>query len=358
MNEKKDRTAVLLLNHGAADSQPGVRVFLDNIFQDIDIIRLPGGTRFQGPFARLLSKYRAPRVERLYEYMGGGSPLLSYMRAQADALRVRLNQPDGQFVGEVGEVGADGRGEEIEVFLGLRYYSPSIADGLGEAVKRKVRRVVVFPQYPQHSVTTVDSVLRQLARAVAQTPGADQLALSIVPAFGAEPAYVDLMAAKVREAIARAPTSARLLFTAHSVPMKFVDEGDVYPETCQEQAALIAAKAGVNQFDLAYQSRSGPVEWLGPDLPAHVEKLLATGEKHFVLVPLSFVQDHLETLVELDVQLAAGILRAGGSLTRVRTANNAPEFADLCATLVRRELAQPLSGTSGTAQIFGNLQVE
>jgi len=323
------RVAVLLLNHGAADSLPGVPTFLGNIFGDLDIIRLPGGGVVQRRLAALIVHLRAPKVQYLYRFMGGGSPLVPYMRAQAGALEARF---------------ADDPDVDVDVHLALRYYTPSIEEALVEVLASGVRDVVAFPQYPQYSDTTVGSCMNQFARAVEAVPGAEDLDVAIVPAFGADPAYVKFLAGRVRQAMEAAPNGATLLFSAHSIPMKSVREGDPYPDECAEQAALVAAAAGVDSWELAYQSRSGPVAWLTPDLPAHVESLMDDGRRHFVVVPLSFVQDHLETLVELDVQLATEIERRGGTIVRVRAANNAPEFADLSAALVRRALS-PTSTT-------------
>ncbi len=315
--------AVLLLNHGAADSQAGVSTFLQNIFRDREIIPLPLGPRVQSRFAQLIASRRSPKVARLYEYMGGGSPLVSFMQAQAEAISDEL---DGMPVG-----------------LGLRYYSPSIADGLADLIEQGATRIAVFPQYPQCSSATVGSVLNALDEAKQTVPGGQDIDYVVVPPFGSEEAYVAEMAERVREVALRcgqeteeAPT---LVFSAHAIPMKLVDDGDVYPDEIAAQAELIARAAGFDRWEICYQSRSGPVRWIGPETVDHVQELIASGAKQLILVPISFVQDHLETLVELDVQLADIACAAGAVMHRVRPANVSKEFTSLSAQLVRRSLA-------------------
>lgn len=318
-------TAVLLLNHGAADTSAGIRTFLYNIFRDLDIIRLPGGAPVRERFARLIAARRAVKVARLYEYMGGGSPLVPYMRAQARGLEAELAMP---------------------VRLGLRYYPPYLADALAELVSAGVRRVVVFPQYPQWSDTTVGSVLAELDRARDSVAGATEVEFVIVEPFGADPDYVDLLAAAVRASAAACATEPALVFSAHSVPMSKVEAGDAYPDEIAAQAATIAAAAGFgpDRYSVGFQSRSGPVRWLGPEIGDVVGSIVAGGRRDVLIVPISFVQDHLETLVEIDVQLAAEVARAGGRLHRIRAANADPRFAAVSAGLVRAALgAQPSS---------------
>lgn len=311
--------AVLLVNHGAADSRAGIETFLHNIFRDLDIIPLPGGSSARERLARMIARLRAPRVGRLYEYMGGGSPLVPYMRAQARGLEAELGMP---------------------IRLGLRYYPPYLRDALAALVADGVGRVVVLPQYPQWSDTTVGSVLAELERARAEVPGAGELDCVVVEPFGADPRYVEMVAAAVRVAAGRCGPEPVLVFSAHSVPMAKVEAGDRYPADVEAQAGAIAAAAGFGaDFEIGYQSRSGPVRWLGPEVGDVVERLVDSGHRDVVVVPISFAQDHLETLVELDVQLAADVTQRGGRLHRVRAANADPAFVSLCASLVRDALA-------------------
>lgn len=317
--------AVLLVNHGAADTSTGIEPFLFNIFRDLDIIPLPGETPARVRLARFIARRRAPRVARLYEYMGGGSPLVPYMRAQARGLEAELAMP---------------------VRLGLRYCPPFLADALAALVADGVRRVVVFPQYPQWSDTTVGSVLAELDRARAEVPGAGDLEYSVVEPFGAHPDYVALMADSVRAAASSCESEPALVFSAHSVPMAKVEAGDRYPEDIAAQANAIALAAGFgpDRYDVGFQSRSGPVRWLGPEVRDVVGRHVRAGREDVLVVPISFVQDHLETLVEIDVQLAADTEALGGRLRRVRAANADRRFVSMCAALVRAALADQESG--------------
>ncbi len=317
-------TAVVLLNHGAADSRQGVGTFLQNIFRDREIIRLPGGSGVQRRFARFIAKRRAPKVALLYGYMGGGSPLIGYISAQAMQLESAL-------------------GAGFTVHLGLRYYAPYISDALADVVAAGVDRVVTFPQYPQYSVTTVGSVRNEFDAAVESVPGALDLEIATVEPFGAHPAYIELVGERIRSMAQRCADEPTLLFSAHSIPAKFVDAGDPYPVEVERQAELLATAAGFDAWEVAYQSRSGPVRWLEPELVDHVDELLAAGRRHFLVAPISFVQDHLETLVELDVQLAERVRSAGGTVVRVRPPNATEAFAEFSADLVRGALAETIS---------------
>ncbi|MBX7161640.1 MAG: ferrochelatase [Acidimicrobiia bacterium] len=313
-------TAVLLVNHGAADTRAGVEPFLFNIFSDLDIIPLPGGSPARRRLARLIASRRAPKVARLYEYMGGGSPLVPYMRAQARGLEAELAMP---------------------VRLGLRYYPPRLADALSALVADDVRRVVVFPQYPQWSDTTVGSVLAELDRARDDVPGAGDLEYVVIDPFGGHPGYVALVADLVRTAAAGCTAEPALVFSAHSVPMSKVEAGDPYPGEIAAQAHDIAVAAGFGPdgYEVAFQSRAGPVRWLGPEVRDVAADLVRAGRREVLVVPVSFVQDHLETLVEIDVQLSAEVEALGGRLHRVRSVNADRRFVRLCAALVREALA-------------------
>lgn len=315
-----ERTAVILLNHGASDSTAGVAMFLQNIFRDREIIRLPGGKATQRRLSSFIARRRAPRVASLYRYMGGGSPLISYMQAQAATLETALDS-------------------EMPVFLGLRYFPPYIQDAVEAAVAAGAERIVVFPQYPQASTTTVGSVRSEFEAALGRVPAARDLEITTIAPFGSDPRYVELMARRVRSAAARAPDDATLVFSAHSIPAKFVDAGDIYPDQVAGQSAAIAAAAGFDSFEIGYQSRSGPVRWLEPETTALVESLIGQGRRDLVIVPVSFVQDHLETLVEIDVELATLVERAGGTLVRVRPPNVDDAFVEFSAALVREAIA-------------------
>lgn len=327
------KTAVLLLNHGAADTLDGVETFLANIFRDRDIIKLPVGGRLQRRLSGFIASKRAAKIQLLYGFMGSGSPLLPYMRAQSCQLA-------GQFDAD----------DDVSVHIGLRYFTPSITDALADIVAEGAERVVVFPHYPQYSTTTIGSCHFELDRAKEQVPGAEALDYVFVEPFGTEPEYVEAMAERLRRAARAAPVEdPTLVFSAHSIPMTFVDDGDPYPQEIAEQAELIARAAGFDHWEIGYQSRSGPVRWLSPETDELIAELLARGDRHFVVVPLSFVQDHLETLVEIDVQIADAVLAAGGSFTRVRTVNATDEFAAMCARLVREAMAAPTGSSAATA---------
>ncbi len=309
---------MLLVNHGAAPDTAAIPAFLTNIFADRDIIRLPVGGARQARLASLLARGRTPKVEALYRFMGGGSPLLTYMQAQARRLGALL--------------------PGMPVLIGLRYHEPSFGTALEEALRLGLGRLVVLPQYPQYSATTVGSCEAELARALDRCPATGRPETVVIPPFGAQGGHVAFIADAVRRAAARIPPPHSLVFTAHSVPMRFVEDGDPYRDEVEAQAGLVARAAGFDSYEIGYQSRSGPVRWLGPETRDVVVRLMGEGQRNIVLAPLSFVQDHLETLVELDVLIGSEILAAGGAVARARPAYCGQEFAEISAGLVRGAL--------------------
>ena len=322
------RYGVLLFNLGGPGTLGEVEPFLVNLFSDRDIVELPLGKALQPAFARLVAKVRGPSVRRNYASIGGGSPQLRLTLDQADALSARLSRGDGR----------------VPVAVAMRYWHPDTAEALQELAHAGVDRVVTLTLYPHYSRATTGSSERELARVLAQPEWQGRFRVSGIDRFPDEPAYLDALAGTVREALAGFPAETRdevvLLFSAHGLPQRFVDAGDPYVTETAVTVRGVLERLGVpNRHALGYQSRTGPVKWIGPGTDEILRELGREGVRSVLVAPVSFVSDHIETLYELD-QLFAGIAREAGiqDYRRSPALNTRPEFIEALAGLVERHL--------------------
>jgi protoporphyrin/coproporphyrin ferrochelatase len=317
---------VLLFNLGGPDTLADVEPFLVNLFSDRDIVELPLGSLFQPVFARLIAKARGPSVRRNYASIGGGSPQLRLTRAQAAALGARLGRPDGP----------------VPVAVAMRYWRPDTEAALEELAAAGVGRIVTLTLYPQDSQATTGSSERELARVLERPSWRGRFRVSGIDRYSQEPLYLDALADTVRQALAGFPEEVRarvfLLFSAHGLPQRFVDAGDPYvSETEATVRGLRERLALPNRHALAYQSRTGPVKWIGPGTDEVLDALGAEGVREVLVVPVSFVSDHIETLYEVDLLFAERARRAGIlDYRRSAVLNVHPVFIEALAGLVER----------------------
>lgn len=282
------KTAVVLFNLGGPDSLEAVEPFLRNLFSDPAIIGLPNPLRWL--VAKLISSRRRTTAQAIYAQIGGKSPLRELTEAQAAALQTRLND--------------DGAGDH-RCFLAMRYWHP-FADETAKAVAAYAPdRIVLLPLYPHYSKTTTGSSFKDWAGAAAAA-GLTQPTASVRD-YPDHPGYVAALAAQLRHALdqARLKGAFRLLFSAHGLPKKVIDGGDPYQAQIERTAAAVIAALGTDAAGLdwrvCYQSRVGPLEWIGPPTEAEIKR---AGEEALglVVLPISFVSEHSETLVELDIE--------------------------------------------------------
>lgn len=326
------KTAVVLFNLGGPDSPEAVQPFLFNLFNDAAIIGLPSPLRWL--LAKTISRRRAPVAREIYAELGGSSPLLGNTNAQAAALETRLRARRG------------GQEGEIRAFVVMRYWHPRSA-----AVAREVRafrpeRLVLLPLYPQFSTTTSASSLRDWREAARRqgiaAPGTTVCCYPQLDGLIAE--LASGTAAALREAAAKGPP--RVLFSAHGLPRKIVAAGDPYQWQVEQTAAAIVAALrkdhGVGEdldWLVSYQSRVGPLEWIKPYTENEIERAGRDGVP-LVVVPVAFVSEHSETLVELDIEYRRLAERAGvPAYLRVPTVGTGSAFVAGLAELVTAALA-------------------
>ena len=316
------KTAVVLFNLGGPDRPEAVRPFLFNLFNDPAIIGVPGPLRWL--LAHLISRRRAPVAREIYAVLGGGSPLLPNTEAQARALEDSL--------------AGDG---ETRVFIAMRYWHPR-SDEAAAAVKAfGPERIVLLPLYPQFSTTTTGSSVKDWHRAAAAA-GLD-VPTTTVCCYPTEAGFVAEVAERVRTAVQEAGANGtpRVLFSAHGLPKTVVAGGDPYQWQVEQTSAAVVAALDEPALDwvVCYQSRVGPLEWIGPSTDAEIERAGRDGVP-VVVVPIAFVSEHSETLVELDVEYGHLAETSGvPAYVRVPTVAAGAAFIKGLAAVVRSALA-------------------
>jgi ferrochelatase len=312
--------AVILLQMGGPDSLDAVKPFLLNLFSDRDIIKI-GPAFLQPLIARFIVNKRAPKVMGYYEKIGGKSPIRELTEAQARAVEARL-------------------GSGYRCFVAMRYSRPSTLDALAAARKAGCSRAIVLSLYPHYSRATTGSSINELHRI--QAASGTPFAVSAIDRFFDHPLYIAALVEKIEEGLAQFAdrSGVDILFSAHSLPQSFIDSGDPYLSHIQETVRLVVSRLGKVNHYLAFQSRAGPVKWLEPSTEEMLKERAAQGCKKMLMVPLSFVSDHIETLYEVDVQYAEEAKALGiEEFRRSPSLNSSPLFIDCLATLVQDDVS-------------------
>jgi ferrochelatase len=290
----EEATGILLLNLGGPDSLKAVKPFLFNLFSDRDIIRL-GPSFMQKPLAYLISFLRSGKTIEAYKQIGGRSPMTEITREQAQCLEDALNSTES----------ATEEAQSFKVYVGMRYWHPSVSEAVAEIHRAGIKRVIVLPLYPHYSMATTGSSLSELKRVIRGYP----IKPFTITEWFDHPLYIDALVERIKDGISSfhadlaVQTSERnihVLFSAHSLPVKFIEEGDPYVDQIKGTIAAIMKKMDF-PWSLSFQSKSGPVEWLKPSTDDTIKELAQQGIRNLLVVPISFVSDHIETLYEIDV---------------------------------------------------------
>jgi len=282
---KNKKTCVILLNMGGPSSLDDVQPFLYNLFMDPDIIDIPLG-RFIRPFiAKKISTKRALNVRTYYEKIGGGSPLLRLTMEQAGELEKALA----------------GEGD-YKVLVAMRYWHPFTEETVKKVLLENPDNILLLPLYPQYSSTTTGSSLNEFYR-VWKKAGRRDVEISEVKEWHREEAYIDSWARTIMESLGGSSGKEwHILFSAHGIPQKLVDKGDPYQAQTEETVRMILNRLDwKGPWSISYQSRVGPVKWLEPATDLWMKELAEKGTRNLLMVPISFVSDHSETLYEMDI---------------------------------------------------------
>jgi ferrochelatase len=320
------RVGVLLLNLGGPEQLDDVRPFLFNLFSDPEIIRLPFPW-LQKPLAWLISTLRFQKSQENYRQIGGGSPLRQITEAQGQALEERLLET----------------GREANIYIGMRYWHPFTEEAIAAIKRDRVKQLVILPLYPHFSISTSGSSFRVLEEIWKQDPTLRQIEYTLVPSWYDDPDYIQAMVDLIVQELDKYPKGDRvhLFFSAHGVPQSYVEEaGDPYQQEIEECTRLIMkALNRPNDYTLAYQSRVGPVEWLKPYTEDALKELGEKGVKDLLVIPISFVSEHIETLQEIDIEYREVAEEAGiENFQRVPALNTHPIFINSLAKLVNESL--------------------
>ena len=323
------KIAVILFNLGGPLTSQDVKPFLYRLFSDPLIIRLPSLLRHS--LAYFISRLRAPLARKNYQFLGGGSPLLKHTKAQAKALKAKLKD-------ELSNI------KDIHVFIAMRYWHPLTEEVVKQVQQSNPDEIILLPLYPHYSTTTTQSSLSEWQRQSLKhhLNGKPH----IVCCFYDDDLFIQAHLALLKEEMKKFPPNdaTYFLFSAHGVPQKIIDEGDPYQTHIEKSVQKIAHQLGLHhqQWGLSYQSRVGPLKWLEPETGSEIRRL-AREEKieNLFLIPISFVSEHIETLVELDIEFGA-IAREEKikHYIRVPTLSCHPIFISCLARLVKKSLSQ------------------
>jgi len=338
------RRAVVLFNLGGPDSLGAVRPFLFNLFSDPDIFKLPFGAIGQALFAAAVSFLRAPQARKGYAAIGGRSPLLANTEAQAHALAAAFaTAKEGRMQAAGG--GAAPVAPAVEpppdVFICMRYWHPRARDTIARLKSGGYDQVVLLPLYPQYSATTTGSSYNEFMHEAQRQGYAPDV--KPIREWYDEPEYQQAIVQTLREEAGHFPDPdperIEVLFSAHGLPQKFVDAGDPYEQHVRATYEALRRRLGWPRTTLCYQSRVGPLKWLGPYTDAVIRQKAAAGADQILVYPIAFVSDHVETLYELGMLYRDVARRAGVAHYRVAPAlNTHPLLIEALRKLVDRAL--------------------
>lgn len=314
------KTGVVLLNMGGPEKLEDVRPFLFNLFSDRDIIKL-GPPFLQKIIAWQIARKRAPKSRNLYKQIGGGSPLTKITLAQAEALQEALSSHGDYFV-----------------TAAMRYWQPTSATAIKELEEQKVDRIITLSLYPHYSRATSGSSIKDFQKVLAGS-SLKHLSQTYKPIkeWPDHPGYINCLAELINDGLTGFQTDqVELVYSAHSLPTSFIDEGDPYVDHIKRTITAIEKITG-KKGHLCYQSRSGPVEWLSPSTSDTIKKLSKQGCKDMLVLPISFVSDHVETLYEINIMFKEEAKELGAELKMTAGLNTHPDFIACLKNLVLSE---------------------
>ena len=329
------KVAVVLFNLGGPDSPQAVEPFLRNLFSDPSVIPLPAILR--KPLAWFVARRRAPFAREIYAKIGGRSPIVEETKAQAQALEDILVK----------------NGHEARVFIAMRCWKPFSGEAAAAIKAWHPERIVLLPLYPQFSTTTTASSLNDWFRTAKVWK--ISAPTTRVCCYPAAEGFIAAMVRSIVEAQAAAKpdVSYRLLLSAHGLPERTIEQGDPYQWQTEMTANAIVQQLGSSSLDwtLCYQSRVGPLAWVGPATDAEIRRAGTEG-KGIILAPIAFVSEHSETLVELDIEYRALAEESRvADYIRVSTVRTQPDFIAELARLTQRAVDSKAAVTCGTGRL-------
>lgn len=298
---------VLLMAYGGPDSLDDIPAFLRDI---------RGG--------RPTSQALIDEITENYRKIGGKSPLLDITRRQAALLEARLN------------VGAR-PGVHYKTYIGMRHWTPWIRDAVAQMIEDGIQQAVALVLAPHYSSMSIARYFARLDEALAEHDA--PFSYAAVTSYHDHPLYVEALARRVQQGLDGMPGDTLVIFSAHSLPVRIMEQGDPYDDQLKETARLVAAQAGLpdDRWTFSYQSAGkSPEPWLGPQIEEYVVELAARGHKNLLSCVVGFVADHVEVLFDIDIEAQTAAEAAGARLERVPSLNDDPLFIAALADLVRQ----------------------
>ncbi|XP_002159643.1 ferrochelatase, mitochondrial [Hydra vulgaris] len=322
------QTGIMMLNMGGPSTLDEVGSFLSRLFHDKDLIPLPA----QKQLAPLLAARRTPKIVEQYRKIGGGSPIRKWTEIQGQALIKLLDKMSPETAPH-------------KFYIGFRYADPLTEHSLSEMERDGIKRAIAFTQYPQYSCSTTGSSLNAIYRYYNKLNVPSSIEWSVIDRWPTHHGLIQAFAQTIVQELEKFPSNVKddvvILFSAHSLPMSVVNRGDPYP---QEVSATVQSVMEMlkfrNQYRLCWQSKVGPLPWLGPQTEDSIKGLVKNGRKNILLVPIAFTSDHIETLHELDLEYADELAKEVGveNIRRSAAMNDNSIFVQALADLVRKHI--------------------
>ncbi len=319
------KPGVLLFNLGGPERLSDVKPFLYRLFSDPEIVRVKW-TPLRKALAYAIATVRHKTSQGYYRQIGGGSPLRRLTEEQARALSEALKS----------------RGRDVQTFVGMCTWHPFLDEAVADVQRSDIDHLVILPLFPQYSVTTTGSGFAALRRLLGQVPGSKKIDIQWIRSWADQPTYIESFAKTIRRELQNFadPTKVHILFSAHSIPERYVREGDPYLEETKKTVELVMDRLERrNPYQLSFQSKIGPVKWLEPFTSDVMTALGKQGIHDVLVVPISFVSEHIETLYELDILFQKIAQDAGiQNFRRVPALNSDPTFIQALAEIVESAL--------------------
>ncbi|XP_075989818.1 ferrochelatase, mitochondrial isoform X2 [Anticarsia gemmatalis] len=318
-----------MLNMGGPETVDQVGGYLHRIMTDRDMIQLPVQSKL-GPW---IASRRTEEVQKKYNEIGGGSPILKWTNTQGKLLTEMLDRilPDSA---------------PHKHYVAFRYVPPFTEETFAQLEKDGVERAVIFSQYPQYSCATTGSSLNAIADFYKNRNVPSNITFSMIERWGNHPLLGKVFAERIRDKLQLFPENVRddvlVLFTAHSLPLKAVSRGDTYPHEVSATVSSTMQQLGTrNPHRLVWQSKVGPLPWLQPYTDDAIKAYAKQGRKHLILVPIAFVNEHIETLHELDIEYCDELAKEAGieQIERAAAPNDHPIFIEAMTDVVAQHLS-------------------
>jgi ferrochelatase len=311
---------------GGPSREDDIEPFLANLFADKELINFHIGAFLQKKLAPLIAKRRLKRVKPRYRLMGGGSP------------QFKLTQ---ELLIKLKEIYESNVGRTVDCFIGMCYSPPYITDAVKEIAlsKGQYRRIYLLPLYPHYCAATTGVAFNRFYKAAEALPTEYSDKIVKIDHYYSHPAFIEAAAKRIEAAAAvlgKQMKDIHLLFSAHSIPMSLAESGDPYLEQVVQSVQFICDRLKPCGAATAFQSRTGFAKWLKPTSHEAVAQLAAEGVKDVVVYPISFINDHIETLYDIDVDLNQYAKKAGLNMARAEVFNASEDFAEVLADVLQR----------------------